>query len=399
MISPRVVLATWDRIGPDIQRLAFSFFLWELGFSLYAPLWSVHLRDLGAAPHQVGLIFSLSYLISTLSAVPGGLLADRFNRKRLMILFWSIGAPSALIFAFATRWEMTIPGVVLYFSSFMVLPSINAYVTHLVGDDDPAPAFAMVYVATPAVQLVGPTVGGLIAEQFGMRAVLLMSFICYIASTICLLFLSSQPAPRVTPGVRRRRSLSGNRPFLIFLALAPLLYLYFYMVLPFIGPYLEEIHGLSRGWIGALTSLAAAGGVIFTLLVGQAGVRWGRVRMLGLAISFFGIGVPLIGISGAGPVLVAGFLLAGCFYASTMLMFSIVAGMARERSTGRYFGAYGFTGGFGMILAPTLGGWLYNWAPQALFFGVGAMGAVLTALVAGLSRWLEEERYHDTAIS
>jgi MFS family permease len=147
----------WLRINRDVKILVFSLFLWEIGLTLYDSLLPIHLRRLGATPEQVGLVFSLAYLIVAISSLPGGWLADRFERRRVMLFFWIIGAPSVLIMAAAQNWFQTLPGIALYFFSFMTFPAINAYVTDASEKSQLSIAFALLYATFPAAQLLGPS--------------------------------------------------------------------------------------------------------------------------------------------------------------------------------------------------------------------------------------------------
>jgi MFS family permease len=153
----------------DIKILVLSMFLWEVGLTLYDAILPVYLRQLGAAPRQLGLVFSVAYLIVALTSVPGGWLADRFDRKRVMLFFWCVGTPSALLLGLASTWSLAMVGIVLYFFSFMTFPAINAYLTD---SADPARlsfAFGIMYATFPAAQLVGPGIGGFLADLVGFR--------------------------------------------------------------------------------------------------------------------------------------------------------------------------------------------------------------------------------------
>ena len=168
-------------------------FLWEIGLTLYDPILPIHLRQLGAQPGQIGLVYFAAYLVMALASLPGGWLADRFERRRIMVFFWWMGTPSVLVLAAARDWWQAIPGLSLYFLSFMAFPAINAYLTHAADPRRLSTAFGLLYVTFPAAQLLGPGLGGFLAEFAGIRIVLFVSFGFYLLSALVIMRISPQP--------------------------------------------------------------------------------------------------------------------------------------------------------------------------------------------------------------
>jgi MFS transporter, DHA1 family, multidrug resistance protein len=334
------------------------------------------------------LVFSISYLVSTLANIPGGILADRFDRKTIQIVFWCLGALSALIYALASSWQMTIPAAFLYFLSVLSVPATNAYVADMADEQDFSMVFAIIYATIPVTQLIGPGIGGFLADIVGMRPLFLVSFVCYIISTIVLFFI--QPQPPAQAGITLRGSFAAltDRSFVGFSALAILLYLYFATISPFIGPYLSERRGLSLSTIGTFYSVAAVGSIILAPIFGRIGDSWSKIGTLALAVLAFSLSVILIGNFSLIPVLAIGFLLRGSFNVAQAMMSAIVAAFAQGKASGIYFGTFGLVSGVGLTLAPALGGWLYdNTSPESAFRIVGVVGFVLAVVVIGPMRW------------
>jgi MFS family permease len=344
----------WLLINRDVKILVFSLFLWEIGLTLYDSLLPIHLRRLGASPEQVGLVFSLAYLIVAISSLPGGWLADRFERRRVMLFFWIIGAPSVLIMAAAQNWFQTLPGIALYFFSFMTFPAINAYVTDASEKSQLSIAFALLYATFPAAQLV-----------------------CYATSSVVLFLL----APQRSRGAGFRPvevlKLFANRQFRTFALLAGVIYLFFTAMLRFTSPYLEEVYGLSLFTIGLLNSIAAIGGMLLTPLLGVLGDRYNRLATLAIGMLIFSLSLWAIGQFPTLPILVVAFLLQGCFIAGRSLMDSVIANLGKGQAAGLYFGAFGLLAGLGQTIAPIIGGLLYSRSPQGAFSTIAVLGLIL----------------------
>lgn len=369
----------WSRINRDVKILVFSVFLWEIGLTLYDSLLPIHLRRLGASPEQVGLVFSFAYLIVAISSLPGGWLADRFERRRVMLFFWIIGTPSVLVLAAAQNWSQTLPGIALYFLSFMTFPAINAYITDASEKSQLSIAFALLYATFPAALLVGPSLGGYIADQFGMQAVFMISFCCYVLSTGVLFLLAPQRSKIIGFRSVEVLRLFANHQFRTFALLAAGIYLFFTAMLRFTSPYLQEVYGLSLFTIGLLNSLAAVGGMLFTPMLGVLGDRYNRLVTLAIGMLIFSLSLWLIGQFPTLPILVVAFLLQGCFIAGRSLMDSVIANLGKGQAVGLYFGAFGLLAGLGQTIAPIIGGLLYSRSPQGAFSTIAVLGLILAS--------------------
>lgn len=365
----------------DIKILVLSIFLWEIGLTLYDPLLSVYLRQLGASPEQVGLVFSIAYFVMAVTSLPGGWLADRFDRRKTMIFFWVIGAPSILLIAAAQIWWQAIPGVMLYFLSFMTFPAINAYLTDAADPRRLSAVFGLLYIGFPIATLVGPGLGGFLADQFGFQVVFLLSFGFFLVSTFVIFMLTPQhPKIRSTSPADIIKVIR-NPNFFWFSGLAALIYVFFTAMLRFTSPYLYEIRGYNLFWVGLLSSLTAVGGILLVPMFSFIGDHRSRKWTILLGIGMFSISLILIGWTTAIVLLVLAFFLQGSYIASRPQMDAIVGQFAKSNQTGWYFGVFGLFTGLAQTISPLVGGLLYDLNPNAGFILTGIIGFSLLLLL------------------
>jgi len=115
-----MVSAAWSRFLPlgtfnqDLKLIFISNFIGAFGDGLYAYILPLYIRGLAASSTDVGFLFSIFILSTALTIIPGGFAADRFDRKKVMILGWMIWVPLPLMFSFATHWTQLIPVMGLY---------------------------------------------------------------------------------------------------------------------------------------------------------------------------------------------------------------------------------------------------------------------------------------------
>jgi MFS family permease len=381
MVHVRGILTGWVQIHRDVKILVLSMFLWEIGLTLYDALLPVYLRQLGATVGQVGFVFLIAYLIAAFSSIPGGWLAERFNRKRVMVLFWMIGTPSVLLLAFARDWQQAQLGISLYFLSFMTFPTINAYLTDASDPRRMAAAFSLLYATFPAAQLLGPGAGGWIADRYGFRTLLLVSFGFYLVSTLVISRLTTQPVLSKNRQGIGVLTVFHNRKFVSYAILAAFVYLVFTMMIRFLSPYLVEERGFSLFTVGILNSVAAAGGVFLTPLFGFLSDRVNRISVLTTIIGLFVVSLVMIGWLAGFWVMLLAFFLQGCFIAARSLMDTLVANMGKGRQVGLYFGAFGLLTGLGQMIAPAVGGWFYTRSPDWAFIAASSSGILLILIL------------------
>lgn len=153
----------------DLKVLFLSNFFWASGLGLYLYIWPVYVRNLGATESQVGLVLAASTLVASAAFIPGGVLTDRYDRKRVMILGWSLALPAPFIFFYATHWMQLLPGVLLYFSSFLGIPALTAYIADFSPPEERMTSFGFVYAGFPLGLTYSPALGAYLLRYVEIR--------------------------------------------------------------------------------------------------------------------------------------------------------------------------------------------------------------------------------------
>jgi len=194
------VRAGWPerRLGVDRNNalLLLSNFFWGLGSGLYAAIWPVHLARLGAAPAQIGLALSITTAVSVVVYIPAAALAGRLGRKRTMLLGWSMGPASALVFALATTWEQLLPGIVLLALVALCSPAYLGYIATAARGRDLPRLYAMMTAAVSGAAVLSSPLGGHLAEVAPMPWLFAGVGLAYILSALVVAAPSSPISPR-----------------------------------------------------------------------------------------------------------------------------------------------------------------------------------------------------------
>jgi len=390
----------------DQAIIFWAIFLWAMGMGLYNYLWPVYTRQLGAGDVELGFLYSLSFLITTLATIPGGSLADRFDRKWVIIGFWWIAVPSPVIYALAGDWRALIPGILLFNVSNALNPALQAYLSETTEPRRIATTFNVVFAAFPLGMVISPAVGGWLARGFGLRSVFWVTFAFYLVSSLSLFLLTPQPPRRV---VRRdkpaRAPASPGGGWLAAPEVRPLLRLSLFfglvmglwnLYLPFSTPFLEDVAGLDVSWVGVLGTLASLGAAILSPLLGRLADRNGLPRVLGwsLAAQLAPLGLWLLWPT-ALPALAGSMFLRGLQDGSRGVMTSMVghhmtgpkAGDRRQLA-GRGFALYAVVTGLFQAVTPYVGGWLYRYgAPVPFLAALVGLALATLSLPSVVARW------------
>ncbi|MEV7603725.1 MFS transporter [Kitasatospora sp. NPDC089797] len=240
---------------------------------------------LTGSPSQAGVIGFVDAAAMLLAGLPAGVVADRYDRRRVML--WCEGAMAAvfggLVLLFWAGPVSLAPLVLLALvngaATAVVLAAGEAMIPGLVPEERLSNAVAMNSARTYAGQLAGTSAGGflLAAKQALPFAV---GFLAHLGGLVLLLFLKPQrpspaPAPDPDPGSSepgggRREFLEGVRwiarhPFLRLGLLCATAVNFFFGLVYFVVIASARTGGVGSGPIGVLAALLGVGGLLGAL--------------------------------------------------------------------------------------------------------------------------------------
>ncbi|MGO3326166.1 MFS transporter [Gordonia sp. (in: high G+C Gram-positive bacteria)] len=165
------------------------------------------------SPVAVGITTALQFLPALVLSPVGGLLADRFDKRRLLMLTQSWMAVSSLILGLlavtdvATTVHVYALAFVFGIGSAVDAPARQAFVSEMVGADRLTNAIGLNSSGFNAARLIGPGIAGLIIAAFGSGWAILTNGVSYVAFLIALLLLDESKLIRSEPLPRARGQL------------------------------------------------------------------------------------------------------------------------------------------------------------------------------------------------
>ncbi len=255
---------------------------------------------------MLGLSLFASLFPSFLLSFIGGVVSDRYNRYRVLLLTQVVSMLQALtlsLLVFSRHysvWQILALSAVLGVINAFDVPARQSLVYEIVGDKKDLPnALALNSSMVNLSRLIGPAIAGLAIEKLGEAACFGLNALSFIAVIISLLLMKLQPYvpnPKaknimtdLKEGFQYIRHTPAIRSVLVMLGLVSLLVLPYTTLIPV---YARDIfHGTAStfGIIDSAIGLGAFSGAIFLASL-KAGTNLRRV----LAFNTFVFGAGLI---------------------------------------------------------------------------------------------------------
>jgi MFS family permease len=365
--------------APRVRPTPSPTFRWFLGslaayfaaFGLQGVLFSyLVVFFLAADAAWVGVAQSCLMAPAVLFLLVGGALADRVDRRRLLIgLSLAASALSACLLVAVASGVLTL-GLLLAFALAMgtvqafIIPARDSLLSEVAGTNLGF-AVAMTMLTQWGMQALGALAGGS-AHFVGIEPAIALHALLILGGVLPLTRLPpSPPALRHESGSRLQELVAGVREVLGSPALLPPFLMVAIVGIAFIGPFsvvfpimIRTIYGGGVGELGLLNSSFSIGTILGSLLVLQRGGirRRGRAQLAALAMGALCLGA--VGLEISFPALLGAVVLWG---SAAAVFMNAGRGIFQEKAPathrGRVLAVYtlGFMGSSGLVGAPLFG--------------------------------------------
>jgi MFS family permease len=379
------IRALFTSLDKDLKLIFFANLAGSFGDGLYAYIMPYYMKDsLKANAVEIGILYAVTNLFATVTLLIAGLLADRYDRKKILVLGWAAWVPAPLIFAFAKNWVQMIPGMALW-GVTLGPPAMAAFIIATTNKNKLTLTFTVISSAWSLGYIFSPALGGYLGRMVGMPLVFLLSSVGYTAATVILLLIKSQYRTNHVAGTERKEAstlqlLKSRKLLALSIFLGAIMFAVF-LFRPFIPTFLTDVYGYNGFQIGVLGSFAFFGSALLGIILGRVGDKTKKTRALAAALALIGFALVLFMLFGDFQVLLATQVLLGASYLAWPLMSAIIGPLAPERARALWVAVPLAVGMFTSILAPYLGGVLYLISPYYPFI----LGIALTLFLALLA--------------
>ena len=242
--------------------------------------------DLTGSGTAIGLVLALQFLPVLLLGPLGGVVADRVDKRRLLVATQVAAALLAttlgllVLFDVVRLWMVYALACGLGFVNLVDNPTRQAFVGEMVGPDDLTNAVSLNSVLVNLARIAGPAGAGALIITVGVAPCFLINAASYLAAIAALLLMRPEQLRRSAPQPRRPGQLRAGLRYvrstpallipLIMMAVVGTLAYEFQTILPLLARF---TFGGDAGTYGMMTALMGAGAVVGGLLTAAAGRR------------------------------------------------------------------------------------------------------------------------------
>ena len=281
----------------------------SIGSGMTAFALSIYVYEMTGSVSYVSLVTLLAYLPTILLSPLGGVLADRYDRRILMIigdLFSGLGLLYIL-------WQIQIGAGsmlpiligVTFNAVFVALlePSYRATITDLLTQEEYDRASGMVQMAGNARYLLSPALAGILLAVADIRLILVLdisTFFITITMVALVRKTIQKPVKRETQGFLTEMKqgftvITENKGILSLVIIMAFVCFFIGFVQTLTGPMVLAVSDART--VGILESVCAIGMLVGSVWIGFVGIRGGYARVLCGAGIFCGVFMALAGVN------------------------------------------------------------------------------------------------------
>jgi MFS family permease len=293
--------ATESLAMPQFRRIFTSnvaFFLAMSGQGIVRPWLAFQMTDSALALGVVSAAIALPMLFL---APFGGVLADRMERRRLIMSAQTLAIASEvitlalLVTGQLQFWHLIVTAAMMGCAFPLIMPARQAIVVNIVGKRGLGAAVALNMAGVNVTRVVGPALAGFLIPVIEVKGVYMMNLSLYVFALLAMTRV--QPVP--PPANSRDRSISrdlvagmhyvwSNRLILILLVygLVPM-----FLAMPFqtlLVIFAEDVWQTGSSGLGILNAAAGIGAVVGSVYVASRGADAGRLRLMMSSVIAFG---------------------------------------------------------------------------------------------------------------
>jgi MFS family permease len=365
-----------------------------LGENLWSRFMPKYLEALGAPVLAIGAYGSAEDFLDAIYQYPGGWVADRYGRRRALLLFISVAAVGYGIVALAPAWAVVLAGIVFVMAwSSMASPTLFAVVGDALPSHRRALGFSVQSILRRIPIAVAPALGGVLIASRGIRdgvriGLLVSIMLAFVALLAVRRIRLAVPGAHVSLGMRHVwRSLPD--PLRQLLVSDIFIRTCEGMVDVFLVLYALNVARISAPQFGVLVAVQMVTAIVCYLPGAHFADRVGRkpfVIAAFLAFSLFPIAVVT---AHSFRTLVPAFVVGGLREIGEPARKALIVDLVRPEVRARGIGLYYLIRSLAITPAATLGGAFWSVTPSLPFVVAGAIGFIGTALFAATV----EERY------
>ena len=345
---------------------------------------------------SMALVTLLAFLPTLLLSVPAGVLADRYDRRLLMMIGDGCSALGiiyilvCMIRGEAALYQICIGVFISSVFSALLEPAYRATVTDLLTKEEYSKASGMVNIAGSARYLISPILAGVLLTVSNIKLLLLIDICTFILTVISTAVVRKGIAIKKTEkkesfGESLRqgwKAITDRRGVLILIIVSSVMTCFMGTLQILAEPMILDFANSTTLGIGE--TVCACGMLVSSLFLGIKGIKKGYVKVLCCSLFLAGAGMIGFGIrENIYVICLFGFLFFAMLPFANNCLDYLVRTNIPDELQGRAWGMIGFLSQIGYVVAYGIAGLAADGIALQFRIGVGR-GAAGVVMIAGV---------------
>lgn len=182
----------------------------------------LHLLSVTGSAALLGVVSGVAFLPLVVMSPIGGLIADRMNKRNIMVVLDFFTAGLVLLFLVLSGRGSLVSLILimlflLYGISGAYQPSVQASIPLLVSEEAVMPANAIINMVSSLSGLLGPALGGIAYGLWGITPILYVCMGCFFLSAVMEIFIHIPFVKRVRTDTLLHETIADMKSSLIFI--------------------------------------------------------------------------------------------------------------------------------------------------------------------------------------
>ena len=360
-------------------------FIDGIGGTLLFPFFALYItQKFGVGMTQAGILLGMSSLFGLIGSMVGGALTDKFGRKQLILFGLVFSAISTLGFGLVNNFAILFPLVIVVgLLSSVARPAQEAMIADILPEKQRQEGFGILRVVGNLAWIIGPTIGGFLANINFFYLFVIDSIIsCFVAVIIYRVIPETKPEPHAheksesfLKTITGYRFVARDTAFMSFIVANILMLLVYQQMYGSLSVYLRDNHGINPQGYGFLMTTSAITVVLFQFWLTRMIKHRPPFLMMAFGTIFYVIGFVLFGIVTTYVLFALNIVI---ITVGEMIVVptsqALVAGFAPEKMRGRYMAVAGLSWAIPSTIGPGAAGYILdNYNPNLLWYIGGAL--------------------------
>ena len=362
-----------------------------IGGTLLFPFFALYItQKFGVGMTQAGILLGMSSLFGLAGSMFGGALTDKFGRKQLILFGLIFSAVSTLGFGLVSDFNILYPLVIVVgLLSSVAHPAHEAMIADILPEKKRQEGFGILRVVGNFSWIIGPTIGGFLANINFFYLFVIDSIIsCFVAAIIYRTIPETKPEPHAheksesfLSTVAGYRFVLRDGAFMSFIMANILMLLVYQQMYGSLSVYLRDYHGIDPQGYGFLMTTSAITVVLFQFWLTRRIKHSPPFLLMAFGTVFYVIGFVLFGVVTTYILFVLNIVI---ITIGEMIVVptsqALIASFAPEDKRGRYMAIAGLSWAIPSTIGPGAAGYILdNYNPNLLWYIGGAL-CVLSVL-------------------